>query len=142
MFSSEAEKSMQRMYVFIIAAALILAVSYSKPIRNFFTPSEKIQEATPPGQEPIGGDDSHEQLGIELYRVAAKLSDLQGKEKLLGMAKENRQWFNGEDYANLDELIKTTKEDLGKAENEYQKARESYAKRTAQKMLEEFSKKQ
>jgi len=133
---------MQRMYIFVIIAALILVISYSKPVRDFFTPAERAPKSTSSIQESPERDDSYEKLGIELYGVASRLSDLQGKEKLLKMAKENRQWFKDGDYAMLDELIENTGEDLKKAEEEYQKIRESYAKRTAQKMLEEFLKKQ
>ena len=132
---------MQRMYIFIIVAALVLALSYSKPVRDFFAPAERMPEGASSVQESPESDDVYEQLGIELYRVAARLSDLQGKEKLLKMAKENRQWFKEEEYHKLDELIQATEEELKKAEEEYQKTREAYAKRTAQKMLEEFSQK-
>jgi len=130
------------MYVFVIIAALILVISYSKPVRDFFTPAKRAPKSASSIQEAPERDDSYEKLGIELYGVASRLSDLQGKEKLLKMAKENRQWFKDEDYAMLDELIENTEEDLKKAEEEYQKTRETYAKRTAQKMLEEFLKKQ
>ena len=133
---------MQRMYIFVIIAALILVISYSKPVRDFFTPAERAPKSTSSIQESPERDDSYEKLGIELYGVASRLSDLQGKKKLLKMAKENRQWFKDKDYAMLDELIENTEEDLKKAEEEYQKIREAYAKRTAQKMLEEFLKKQ
>lgn len=132
---------MQRIYIFIIIAALIVAASYSRPIRDFFKPKDKTPGTSSPGQETLDRDDSYEKLGIELYRVATRLSDLQGKTRLLKMAEENREWFKDEDYAQLDELIKATEEDLKKAEIEYQKTKEVYAKITAQKMLEEFSKK-
>ena len=133
---------MQRMYIFVIIAALILVLSYSKPVRDFFTPGERTPKSASSLQESTERDDSYEQLGIELYGVASRLSDLQGKKTLLKMAKENRQWFKNEEYAMLDELIENTEEDLKKAEEEYQKTREAYAKRTTQKMLEEFLKTQ
>jgi hypothetical protein len=132
---------MQRIYIFIIIAALILAASYSGPIRNFFKPADKTPGTSPLEQKSLNRDDSYEQLGIELYRTATRLSDLQGKTRLLKMAKENRDWFKDEDYAQIDELINAIVRDLKKIEIEHQKAKEAYAKRTAQKMLEEFSKK-
>ena len=132
---------MQRIYIFIIIAALILAASYSRPIRDFFKPTDKTSGTSSPGQENLDSDDSYEQLGMELYRVATRLSDLQGKASLLKMAEENREWFKDDDYAQLGELIRVTEDDLKKTEIEYQKTKEAYAKRTAQKMLEEFSKK-
>ncbi|KPJ55716.1 MAG: hypothetical protein AMJ42_06360 [Deltaproteobacteria bacterium DG_8] len=132
---------MQRIYIFIIIASIILAAYYSSSIKDFFKLADKRSERSSLGQEPLYNDDSYEQLGIELYRVATRLTDLQGKISLLKMAKENREWFRGEDFTQLDELIKSTKEDLKKMEIEYQKTKEIYAKRTVQKMLEEFSKK-
>ena len=58
------------------------------------------------------------------------------------MAKENSEWFKRDDLGHLDNLIETTEEDLKKAEVEYQKTKEEYAKRTVQKMLEKFSQKE
>ncbi len=58
------------------------------------------------------------------------------------MAKENSEWFKSDDLRHLDDLIETTEEVLKKAELEYQKTKEEYAKRTVQKMLEKFSQKE
>lgn len=136
------QEFMQRIYIFIILAALVLVISYSKPVRDFFTPAERTPKSASSTPESAERDESYERLGIELYGVAARLSDLQGKEKLLNMAQENKKWFSNEEYAMLDELIEDTKENLKKAEEEYHKTREAYAKRTAQKMLKEFLGKQ
>ena len=133
---------MQRIYVFIIIAAIVFVVSYSGPIRNFFSPADKLQETSTPAQESPGRDESYEQLGVELYRVATKLSDLQGRVQLLRMAKEKREWFKSEDYIRIDDLIGSAEDDLKRTEREYQKTKEEYAKRTVQRMLEEFSRKQ
>lgn len=128
---------MQRIYIFIIIAAFILVVSYSKPVKDFFAPADKVSETSTPEQKSLG-DDAYEQLGIGLYRVATRLSDLQGKVQLLKMAKENKEWFEDKDYTRLDELIEATEEDLKRTEIEYQKAKEAYAQITVLKMLEEF----
>jgi hypothetical protein len=56
------------------------------------------------------------------------------------MAKEKREWFSSEEYSRLDELIKQTEEELLKAEGEYQKVKEEYARIMVQRMLREFSK--
>jgi len=130
---------MQRIYFFIIIAAIVFAVSYIEPIKNFLNPAGKMQETTTFEKESLGSDDSYEQMGIKLYSVATKLSDLQGKAQLLKMAKENREWLESEDYTLLDDLIKATEDDLKRTEVEYQKTKEEYAKRTVQKMLKEFS---
>jgi hypothetical protein len=51
------------------------------------------------------------------------------------MAKEKREWFSSEEYSRLDELIKQTEEELLKAEGEYQKVKEEYARIMVQRML-------
>lgn len=130
---------MQRIYIFIIIAALIIAVSYSKPLKDFFKSSDKATELSSPERKSLDSDDSYEQLGFELYSAATRLSDLQGKVRLLEMAKEHREWFGDEEYARLDDIIKGMEEDIEKMEKEYQKTKDVYAKITVKKMLEEFS---
>lgn len=117
-------------------------VSYSRPVKEFFTFTDQAEEISSPERKSLDGDDAYEKLRIELYRVATRLSDLQGKALLLKMAKEKREWFGDEEYAQLDELIKAVEEDVKKMEIEYQKTKEVYAKITVQKMLEGFSRKQ
>lgn len=130
---------MQRIYVYIVIAAIVLFISYSTPLKNFFSPADKTLETTTSKKESLSKDDPYVQLGVELYSVATKLSDLQGKVQLLRMAKEHSEWFKGEDLKHLDDLIKATDEDLKKAEADYEKTKEDYAKQTVQKMLETFS---
>lgn len=130
---------MQRIYIYIVIAAIVFLISYSNPVKNFFSPADKTFETSTSEKESLGKDDSYEQLGVELYSVATRLSDLQGKAQLLRMAKENSEWFKSNDIRHLDDLIEATEEDLKKAEVEYQKAKVEYAKRTVQKMLEKFS---
>ena len=130
---------MQRIYLYIVIAAIVFFVSYSTPLKNFFSPADKLLETTTSEKESLSKDDPYVQLGIELYSVATKLSDLQGKLQLLRMAKENSNWFEGEELRYLDDLIDATKNDLKKAEADYQKTKEEYAKQTVKKMLETFS---
>ena len=130
---------MQRIYIYIIIAAIVFFISYSKPVKDFFSPADKTLEMSTSEKESLGKDDSYEQLGVELYSVATRLSDLQGKAQLLRMAKENSEWVKSDDLGHLDDLIEATEEDLEKAEIEYQKTKDEYAKRTVQKMLEKFS---
>jgi len=133
---------MQRIYVYIIIAAIVFFISYSKPVKNFFSPVDKTLETSTSEKESLGKNDSYEQLGVELYSVATRLSDLQGKAQLLRMAKENSEWFKSDDLRHLDDLIEATEEDLEKAEIEYRKTKDEYAKITVQKMLEKFSRKE
>jgi hypothetical protein len=128
---------MQRLYIWIIIAAVVFAASYSKTIKEFFMPAEKTGETVP--SEPASKqDDSYEQLGAELYGMAASYSNLQGKAELLKIAKEKREWFKDEDYARIDALLETTQKELAEAEKELQKARDNYTRITVQKMLEDY----
>jgi DNA-directed RNA polymerase alpha subunit len=132
---------MQRLYIFMLIAAIVLAVSYRDQLKTLLPSQEKAQEeSTESGS--LDADDAYDELGLELYRTASKLSDLQGKIKVLEMAKEHREWFEEEEAYYLDDLIKATENELKETETAYQKAREEYAKRTAQKMLRDFSEKQ
>jgi hypothetical protein len=127
---------MQRLYIWIIIAAIVFAASYSKTIKNFFMPEESSVETVRP--EPSSKqDDSYEQLGVELYGMAASFSNLQGKAELLKIAKEKREWFKDEDYARIDAMLETTQKELADAEKELQKARDNYTRITVQKMLED-----
>jgi hypothetical protein len=126
---------MQRLYIWIIIAAIVFAASYSKTIKNFFIPEESPVETERP--EPSAKqDDGYEQMGVELYRMAAAYSDLKGKTELLKIAKEKKEWFKQEDYARIDALLEATEKDLAEAEKELQTARDNYTRVTVQKMLE------
>lgn len=127
---------MQRLYIWIIIAAIVFAASYSKTIKDFFVPAEKPGEAVP-SETTSRQDDSYEQLGAELYAMAANFQNLQGKAELLKIAKEKKEWFKQEDHARIDTLLEAAQKDLAKAEEEFRKAREEYTKITVQKMLED-----
>ena len=133
---------MQRIYIYVVIAAIVFFISYSKPVKNFFSTADKSLETSTSRKEALLKEDSYEQLGVELYSVATKLSDLQGKVQLLRMAKEHSEWFASDDFRYLGDLIEITEEELKKTEGEYQKAKDEYAKRTVQKMLEKFSRKE
>ena len=133
---------MQRIYIFIVIAAIVFAVSYSDTIRNFFSSPGSREQTSPVRQESADQDDSYEQLRIDLYRTATTLSDLQGKVQILQMAKEKREWFRDEDYAHLDALIEETKKELEAAESAYEKTKEDFTRTTVQMMLKTFSEQQ
>jgi len=126
---------LQRIYIFIIIAALIIGLFYSRTIREFFISTDQTFQTSSSEHQSRDRSDPYEQQGIELYRTAARVSDLQGKIKLFEMAKEKREWFSSEEYSRLDELIKQTEEELLKAEGEYQKVKEEYARIMVQRML-------
>jgi hypothetical protein len=127
---------MQRLYIWIIIAAVVFAASYSKTIKNFFAPEEAAVETAQPAPSSKQ-EDSYEQRGAELYAMAASFQNLQGKAELLKIAKEKREWFKQEDYARLDTLLEATQKELAKAEVEFQKAKDEYTRLTVQKMLED-----
>jgi hypothetical protein len=127
---------MQRLYIWIIIAAIVFAASYSETIKNIFVPKETPVEIAQPGPTSKQ-DDSYEQLGAELYAMAASFQNLQGKAELLKIAKEKREWFKQEDYVRLDTMLEAAQKDLAKAEVEFQKAKDEYTRITVQKMLEE-----
>jgi chromosome segregation ATPase len=137
---------MQRIYIFIVIAAIVFAASYSDTIKNFFQGSR--ENASPVRQESAkqndsdDSDDSYEQLRIDLYRTATTLSDLQGKIQILQMAKEKREWFRDEDYAHLDALIEETEKELEAAKSAYEKTKEDFTRTTVQMMLETYSEQQ
>ena len=132
---------MQRIYIFVILAAIVFAASYSDSIKQFFAPAETVEEEVAERKKP-DRDDSYEQLRIDLYRIATTLSDLQGKAQLLRMAQENREWFTDEDYTHLDALIETTDRELKTAQEAYEKAKKEFTKITVQMMVEEYSSQQ
>lgn len=131
---------MQRIYIYIIIAAIVFAASYSPTIKNFFNPGEKEPEA----EQPVSSarDDSSERSEMDLYRIAQTFSDLQGKAQLLKMAQAKREWFKEEDYANLERLLETTQKDLAEAELLFKKAQEDFARIAVQKMLEDYTRTQ
>jgi hypothetical protein len=131
----------QRIYIFVILAAIVFAASYSDSIKQFFVPAERGEEEVAERKSPAR-DDSYEQLRIDLYRIATTLSDLQGKAQLLRMAQENREWFTDEDYAHLDALLETTDRELEAAQEAYEKAKKEFTKITVQMMVEEYSSQQ
>jgi len=131
---------MQRIYIFIVIAAIVFAASYSDTIKNFFQGSR--ENTSPVRQESAEQDDSYEQLRIDLYRTATTLSDLQGKIQILQMAKEKREWFRDEDYAHLDALIEETEKELEAAKSTYEKTKEDFTRTTVQMMLETYSEQQ
>jgi len=133
---------MQRIYIFIVIAAIVLAASYSDTIKRFFSSTGSPEQTSPVRQESADQEDSYEQLRIDLYRTATTLSDLQGKIQILQMAKEKREWFRDEEYAYLDALIEETKKELEAAESAYEKTKEDFTRITVQMMLKTFSEQQ
>jgi hypothetical protein len=133
---------MQRIYIFVVIAAIVFAISYSDTIRDFFSSPGTRENTSPIRQESAEQDDAYEQLRIDLYRTATTLSDLQGKVQILEMAKEKREWFRDEEYENLAALIEETEKELEVAKSAYEQTKEEFTRITVQMMLKTFSEQQ
>jgi len=133
---------MQRIYIFVVIAAIVFAISYSDTIRNFFSSPGTRENTSPVRQESADQDDAYEQLRIDLYRTATTLSDLQGKVQILEMAKEKREWFRDEEYEHLAALIEETEKELEVAKSAYEQTKEEFTRITVQMMLKTFSEQQ
>jgi len=133
---------MQRIYIFVVIAAIVFAISYSDTISNFFSSPGTRENTSPVRQESADQDDAYEQLRIDLYRTATTLSDLQGKVQILEMAKEKREWFRDEEYEHLAALIEETEKELETAKSAYEQTKEEFTRITVQMMLKTFSEQQ
>ena len=128
---------MQRIYFFIIIVLIVLVYSYYKPFREIISPGEKTRKSISSDKKSPNKESEFDETRIELYIVANKVANLQGKIQLLKMAQENRDWFKEEEYAQLPILIERAEKDLKKAEEEYEKVRNRYARETVIQMIKE-----
>ena len=128
---------MQRIYFFIIIVLIVLVYSYYKPFREIISPGEKTRKSISSEKKSSNKESEFDETRIELYIIANKVANLQGKIQLLKMAQENRDWFKEEEYAQLPILIEKAEKDLKKAEEEYEKVRNRYARETVIQMIKE-----
>jgi hypothetical protein len=128
---------MQRIYIYIVLAVVLVAFYYYKPLRNVISPEQTTGENAASEQKSSDLENAFDDLRIELYAIANKTANLQGKVQLLKMAQENRGWFNEEEYSQLPILLAQTEEELKEAEAEYEKTKTKYARETVTRMIEE-----
>ena len=128
---------MQRIYFFIIIVLVVLVYSYYKPFREIISPGEKTRKSISSEKKSSNKESEFDETRIELYIIANKVANLQGKIQLLKMAQENRDWFKEEEYAQLPILIEKAEKDLKKAEEEYEKVKNRYARETVTQMIKE-----
>jgi len=133
---------MQRIYIYVVVALLLIAFYYYKPLRNVIYPEQTKRERANSGQKSSDLEDAFDETRIELYAIANKMANLQGKVQLLKMAQENRGWFRDEEYAQLPVLLAKAEEDLKEAEAEYEKVKTKYARETVTRMIQESFKAQ
>ena len=57
---------MQRIYIYIVIAAIVFFISYSSPVKNLFRPADKALEPSTSEKESPGKDDAYDQLGVEV----------------------------------------------------------------------------
>ncbi|MBW1679656.1 MAG: hypothetical protein JRJ08_05885 [Deltaproteobacteria bacterium] len=128
---------MQRISIFIIMALVLIAFYYYKPLRNIIAPEEKTTKNLISDQKSLDKENVFDELRIELYALANRLANLQGKVQLLKIAQENRNWFKEEEYSQLLVLLKKAEEDLKQAELEYEEIKNKYARETVARMVKE-----
>jgi len=128
---------MQRISIFIIMALVLLVFYYYKPLRNIIIPEEKATKSTISDQKKSDKESAFDELRIELYAIANKIANLQGKVQLLKMAQENRDWFKEGEYAQLPVLLEKAEGDLKQAEKEYEKIKDKYAREAVTRMIRE-----
>lgn len=128
---------MQRIYIYVVLALVLIAFYYYKPLRNVIAPEQTKGKSTVAEQESSDLENAFDDLRIELYAIANKTANLQGKVQLLKMAQENRGWFNEEEYSQLPVMLTKTEEELKEAEAEYEKVKTKYARETVTRMIEE-----
>ena len=128
---------MQRIYFFIIIVLVVLVYSYYKPFREIISPGGKTRKSISSEKKSSNKESEFDETRIELYIIANKVANLQGKIQLLKMAQENRDWFKEEEYAQLPILIEKAEKDLKKAEEEYEKVKNRYARETVTQMIKE-----
>jgi hypothetical protein len=126
---------MQRISIFIIMALVLIAFYYYKPLRNIIAPEEKTTRDLISDQKSSDKENAFDELRIELYAIANRLANLQGKVQLLKMAQENRGWFKEEEYSQLPVLLQKAEEDLREAESAYEEVKNKYARETVTKMV-------
>jgi hypothetical protein len=130
---------MQRIYIYVVLALVLIAFYYYKPLRNFISPEQTKGKSAVSEQQSSDLENAFDDLRIELYAIANKTANLQGKVQLLKMAQENRGWFNEEEFSQLPGMLAKTEEELKEAEAEYEKVKTKYARETVTQMIEESS---
>ena len=128
---------MQRIYIYVVLALVLIAFYYYKPLRNVIAPEEKRGRSTVSEQKASDLENVFDELRIELYAIANKMANLQGKVQLLKMGQENRGWFREEEFSQLPVLLAKAEEDLKEAEAEDEKVKTKYARETVTKMIQE-----
>ena len=128
---------MQRIYIYIVLALVLIAFYYYKPLRNAISPEQTKGKGAVSEQKSSDLENAFDDLRIELYAIANKTANLQGKVQLLKMAQENRGWFNEEEFSQLPGMLAKTEEALKEAEAEYEKVKTKYARETVTQMIEE-----
>jgi len=118
-------------------ALVLIAFYYYKPLRNIIAPEEKTTKNLISDQKSSDKENVFDELRIELYALANRLANLQGKVQLLKIAQENRNWFKEEEYSQLPVLLKKAEEDLKQAESEYEEIKNKYARETVARMVKE-----
>lgn len=128
---------MQRIYIYVVLALVLIAFYYYKPLRDVIAPEQTKGKRPASEQRSSDLENAFDDLRIELYAVANKMANLQGKVQLLKMAQENRGWFREEEYSRLPVLLAKAEADLKDAEAEYEQVKTKYARETVTRMIQD-----
>ena len=128
---------MQRISIVIILVILLIGFYYYKPLKNIILPEEKAAKTMTSDKKAANQESEFDELRIELYAITSTVANLQGRAQVLKIAQENRDWFQEKEYAQLPSLLAETEESLEKAESEYEKIKNEYARKTVARIIKE-----
>ena len=128
---------MQRISIVIILVLILIVFYYYKPLKNIIIPEEKSTKSLISDKKSSDKESGFDKLRVELYAITNTVGHLQGRSQLLKIARENRDWFNEEEYVQIPTLLAETEENLKKAELEYEKIIDEYARKTVTRIIKE-----
>lgn len=128
---------MQGKPIFLIAALLIVALYYLTPLRGYI--ESQFQPAGSPSssKQTAADDEPFDKLSIDLLMITDKVANLEGKIRILAMAKEHPDWFSDQEYAHVPVLIAEAEQELEKAKSDYERIKNEYARQTATKFIKQ-----
>ena len=128
---------MQRISIVITLILILIVFYYYKPLKDIIIPEEKSAKSLISDKKSSDKESEFDELRVELYAITNMVGHLQGRSQLLKIAQENRDWFNEEEYVQLPTLLAKTEKNLKKAELEYEKIKDEYARKTVIRIIKE-----
>ncbi len=128
---------MQRVPVFLILALIFVGLYYLTPLREYMQSHYDKGSSSTSRQTSSTKEEGFDKVSLELLVISNKVANLEGKVRILKMAQEHPDWLSGEEYSHLATVITRTEEDLNKAQEEYERVKNEYARETAAKIIRE-----